>query len=241
MKQMNKGRVFFVLIACAWALVEGGCTQEPNYGAERRLAWPGPRRQVWAVAPAIDLSGQRYVDPLLQADLLYQQLQGVEGITVIPVNRVVEVYSSLHIEKVQSEEQAAIVCDLLGCTGLLVPTITTYDAYNPPKFGASLQLFMQAGTFMGRPKNIDVRDLVRSATPGTNESAPPRPNFIQAVGMFDAADGSVRQAVLDYAQGRNDPTGPLGSKEYFVNMDRYAGFAYHRLIRDLMGMVSQYQ
>jgi len=52
--------------------------------------------------------------------------------------------------------------------------------------------------------------------------------------MYDAANGSVRQQLLDYAQGRQDPAGPLGSKEYFVSMDRYCGFVYHELISDLV-------
>jgi hypothetical protein len=64
--------------------------------------------------------------------------------------------------------------------------------------------------------------------------SPTHGNYLQVVGMFDAANGSVRQAVLDYAKGRNDPTGPLGSKEYFVNMDRYCGFVYSSLITELI-------
>ena len=59
-------------------------------------------------------------------------------------------------------------------------------------------------------------------------------NFVQVVGAYDAANGTVRQKMLDYAAGRNDPTGPLGSKEYLVSMDRYAGFVYHDLIVKLM-------
>ena len=62
---------------------------------------------------------------------------------------------------------------------------------------------------------------------------PPQGGFVQAVGMYDAANGSVRQALFEYAQGRNDPVGPLGSKEYFVSMDRYCGFVYHSLIGEL--------
>jgi len=52
--------------------------------------------------------------------------------------------------------------------------------------------------------------------------------------MFDAANGSVRELLADYAAGRNDPAGPLGQREYILNMDRYCGFVYHELIRDLM-------
>ena len=71
----------------------------------------------------------------------------MHGLTVVPVNRVAEVYASLRIEKVQSAEQAAIVCDLLGCDALVVPTMTAYDPYNPPKMGASLQVFRRPGEY----------------------------------------------------------------------------------------------
>ena len=36
------------------------------------------------------------------------------------------------------------------------------------------------------------------------------------------------------AAGRADPTGPYGSDEYLVDMDRYCGFVYHALLADLM-------
>jgi hypothetical protein len=238
MKQMNHSRGLIVLVLFAF-LAHGCAEQEKPYGTERPLSWPGRRQQVWAVAPAVDLSGQREVDPLLQADLLYAQLQQVNGMTVIPVNRVVEVYASLRIEKVQSEEQAALVCDLLGCDGLVVPSITAYDPYNPPKFGASLQLFRMPGSY-ARPAGLDVRELTRQAAPGPDESMPQRSGFVQAVGMFDAANGSIREALFGYAAGRNDPAGPLGNREYLVSMDRYCGFVYHCLIAELIGgMVEQ--
>lgn len=216
-----------------------GCEPKPpQYGTERPLNLTPGKRQVWAIAPAINLSGQQSVDPLLQADLVYQQLQAVHGVTAIPVNRVAEVYASLRVEKVQSAEQAAIVCELLGCDGLIVPTITAYDPYEPPKFGASLQLFGKPGNF-DLPPAVDPRDLVRQAAPPPGAAAPPpvmasSGAIAQSVGMFDSANGSVRQSLLDYAVGRADPVGPLGSKEYFVSMDRYCGFAYHELIAGLV-------
>lgn len=231
---MNLIDKWLVLVLGLWIAGLCGCAEKPpQYGMERPLNWLGSRRQVWAVAPALNLSGQNQVDPLLQADLLFGQLQQVNGITAIPVNRVAEVYASLRIDKVQSEEQATLVCDLLGCDALLVPTITAYDPYNPPKVGAAIQLFAQASS-SARPAAVDVRELARRATPGPNESAPSRSNFVQVVGMYDAANGSVRQSLWDYARGRNDPKGPLGEKEYLVSMDRYCGFVYHCLISDLI-------
>jgi hypothetical protein len=219
-----------ILIA---ALCLVGCAKPPKYGTEVRQSMAGDRKVVWAVAPAINLSGQASVDPLLQADLLYQQLQQVEGVTVIPVNRVAELYLSLGIEKVQSTEQAAMVCDLLGADGLVVPTITIYDPYNPPKLGASLQLFIKPGA-NERGNTLDPFALSRMATPGELAPLEKRPDFEQAVGMFDAANGSVRERLFYYAAGRNDPVGPLGNKEYLASMDRYCGFVYHELIGQLI-------
>ena len=158
---------------------------------------PGKRRVVWAVAPAINLSGQGGVDPLLQADIVYSQLQQVHGVTAIPVNRVCEVYSAMHLERVQSADQAAQVCELLGCDALLVPTVTLYDPYNPPKFGAALQLFAKR-LGLERSKAPDARELARRASPGENESLPPPSNdFRQVVGIFDGIGLAGAAAVLD--------------------------------------------
>jgi hypothetical protein len=211
-----------------------GCqSKEPGYGTERQLFLPGDRVQVWAVAPAVNLSGISDVDPLLQADIVYQQLQTVAGLKVIPVNRVLEVYASLQLTEVQSDDQASLVCDLLGADGLIVPTITSFDPYNPPKIGASLQLFAKAANY-ARPAGLDPRELSRMASPGATESLPADAQLLQVVGMYDAANGSVREKVLQFADGRNDPAGPLGSKEYFVSMDRFSSFVYHDLIEQLL-------
>ena len=188
-----------------------------------------------SVAPVVNLSGERAVEPILQADLLYQQLQQVQGLTVVPVDRTAEVLASLRLAKVQSEQQAAIVCDLLGCNALIVPTITAYDPYNPPKLGASLQLFVKPDSFP-RQAGLDPREMARQASPAPDQSLQRSGggSIIQVVGMYDAENGSVREALFQYAQGRHDPVGPMGAREYLVSMDRYCGFVYHGLIADLL-------
>jgi hypothetical protein len=225
-----------IIILTTAALLVVGCKNPPPYGREEQLALKARSQPIWAVAPAVNLSGETAVDPLLQADIVYAQLQSVHDVTVVPVNRVIEVYAALHIDKVESEEQAAVVCEQLGCDALVIPTVTAYDPYNPPKFGAAIQLLSRPGSI--HQPNVDARELSRRATPGVDQALPPRPNFIQVVGMFDSANGSVRDAVWTYAKGRNDPTGPLGTKEYLVNMDRYCGFVYHSLIADLVKEVA---
>jgi hypothetical protein len=231
---MRKSRTILSGALIGATLFGSGCSDAPPpYGVERTTLFPGHKRQIWAVAPMVNLSGQRSADPILQADLLYEQLQQVQGLTVIPVNRTVEVLLSLRIEKVQSEQQAALVCELLGCDGLIVPTVTIYDPYNPPKLGASLQFFMKPPA-VARTATFNPREMARAASPSVAQSATPPAGIIQAVGMFDAQNGTVRGALVKYAAGRNDPVGPLGAKEYLVSMDRYCGFVYHALIADLL-------
>jgi hypothetical protein len=95
---------------------------------------------------------------------------------------------------------------------------------------------MFRATKSGGPVNVDVRDLVRQAAPDPNTLPPPPTDagFVQTVGMFDAANGTVRDALAGYARGRHDPLGPMGNREYLLSMDRYMGFAYHTLIGDLL-------
>jgi hypothetical protein len=227
--------IFSILIVLAVCLLDYGCTKpDPPYGHEQIRALSTHRRQVWAVAPVINLSGEKGVDPFLQADLVFQQLQQVRGVTAVPVNRVAEVFATLNLERIASPEQAAIVCDLLQCDGLIVPSITIYDTYNPPKLGAALQLFVKPGNSILGP-NIDPRELSRSATPKESDPMPAGGNVVQAVGLFDAANGTVRDRLHLYAADRNDPMGPLGEKEYYLSMDRYCGFVYSELIEQLIG------
>lgn len=228
--------ILYSLIAVVLLSLFGCKSGQREYGVEQPLFLPGQVRQTWAVAPVINDSGQREVDPILQADLIYQQLQQVAGLNVIPVNRVVAVYASLRIERIQSEEQAALVCDLLGCDGLVIGTVSIYDPYDPPKLGASLQVFRK-GSFQ-RQATVDPRELARQAAPKPTDTMPSRPAFVQAVGMFDAANGSVRQELLHYAQGRSDPGGAYKQRAYLVEMDRFCGFVYHNLIAELLGKVA---
>jgi hypothetical protein len=224
-------------LALAMAAAVAGCSTTPPppkpYGVEAELSMPANRHGVWAVAPTINLSGQRPVDPLLESDLVYSQLQSVRGLTVIPVNRVVEVYLALRIDKVQSQDQASLVCDLLGCDGLIVPTVTAFDPYDPPKLGASLQLFIKPGAY-ARPVAFDAHDLTRQAAAGPGEAIAAASGLVQAVGMYDAANGSTRQAAIDFAEGRYDPAGPYGAREYIVSMDGFSGFVFHDLVKQLL-------
>jgi hypothetical protein len=217
----------------ALVLLAAGCAEKAvPYGRESINYAPryGPRSI--AVAPAVNLSGQSQPDPLLQADLVYQELQQVRGITAVPVNRVVQVMAGLGLRSIDSTEAAWAICDAVGVDALLLPSITAFDPYDPPKFGGSVQLFVRKATT--REGKLDPRMLSRRATGGEVQPGPVNADFIQVAAMFDAAAGSTRDRVDAYAVGRVDPTGALGTKEFYLNMDRYAAFAWHALIEDAL-------
>jgi hypothetical protein len=222
----------FLAVLGAWTAGCTGPTPPKPYPREQLMFLPGSHSLVWAVAPTVNISGQSHVDPLLQSDLVFQELQQVRGLTVIPVDRVVEVYASLRIDKVESEAQAENVCDLLGCDGLIVPTVSAYDPYDPPKMAASLQLFAKPGTVQ-QVQLLDPHELDRSPTVGDMDLPKPH-RLVQVVGMYDAADGSVRAHADAYAVGRVDPNGPMGNREIYLDMSRYGGFVYHDLISQLL-------
>ena len=213
-------------------------TREPPYPIEARLRLAAAAQQAWAVAPSVNLSGQRGIDPLLQADALYQEVQNVRGVTAIPVNRVAEAYASLGIGRVETPEQAQLVCELLSADALLVPTITIWDPYDPPKIGAAVQLFPRGGSLIrpGEMSMDDVRALSSAGRIADPIALPELPRaFAQEAGMYDASHGSVRAALATYAKGRNDPDGPAaGVKRYLLSMDRYGRFVYHELLYDLL-------
>ena len=224
---------WFVVLLCCFS---GACMEHaPEYGFENPTRLPFPRRQTWAVAPMVNISGQRAADSILQADIVFQQLQQVDGVVAIPVNRTIEVMLGLRLDRIATEQQAQLICELLGCDGLVIPTISIYDPYAPPKLGAALQLFTRSPVSLTKQANFNPRDYARQAS--AKGSAPPvNGSMLQVVGMFDAQNGSVRLALAQYTKGRNDPSGPMGEREYLMVMDRYCGFAWHLLIVDLINL-----
>ncbi|HEY0007578.1 MAG TPA: hypothetical protein VGB55_02545 [Tepidisphaeraceae bacterium] len=223
----------FILLMAACATASACTPKDKPYGRERQLVLAGQQAQVWAIAPVINLSGQPGVDAIIQADLLYQQLQTVQGLTVVPVDRVAQVYIASSIDQIQTPDQAMAVMELLGCQGLIIATVTQYDPYNPPKMGVALQLFRKDSITPQAPLP-NPHELVRAGAPPVETPMPQNPDFVQVIGMYDAANGSVRDAVIDYASGRHEPAGPMGEREYFNSMERFAGFAYFTLIEDLL-------
>ena len=136
-----------------------------------------------------------------------------------------EVYASLKISQVQSEEQAAAVCDVLGVDALVVPTVTLYDPYDPPKFGAALQVFEKPAGY-----------VLPEAGESTQPSIPVGKGFRQAVGIFDAANEQRKaQRVCSFMpRAATIRPGRWPGKSIWSTWTDIAGLCYNSLIRDLL-------
>jgi hypothetical protein len=139
---------------------------------------------------------------------------------------------SLKMNAVSSPADARSLLRMLGVDGLIVGSVTAYDPYQPPKFGAAVALFTGESV---QARAIDPVHITRARTeevaPGAMPSTAP---LAQVSGMFDANNHMTLLALNDYASGRNAPASAYGERIYLVRMDLYTQFAAHRLLHDLL-------
>lgn len=228
---LNHLTVHFWLALCVTVALAApaGCkrqaTVEPNVYAS-----PYVQPKVWAVAPLSNQSGVSEADGARLADHLAQQLQQAESINVVPVNRVIEAMSAMKLAQVASVGDAMALMNTLRVDGLVVGTITAWDPYDPPKIGATVQLYSRTP----RDRAMDPRLLTRAATsdalPSTQQQDQP---IATAGGHFDAANGTVIRRLEAYAHGRTPSDSAAGQRRYLISMDLYSEFVSHELMRRL--------
>lgn len=216
-------------------LVMTGCGGPERMPEPKVFPSPYPGVKLWAVMPFRDESGTSEVDGAAMADRLTQQLQQVEGVNVLPVNRVLEAMEERGLIIVDSAADAMELAAALGVDGLLVGTITAWDPYDPPRIGAAVQLYSPGRG--GGSAGLDPRRLRGAATGGPVFDGPNGTDrgqpIAQAAGYFDAANGTVRKHLRLYAEGRAPIDSPAGWRAYVLNMDRYSEFVSHELMRRL--------
>lgn len=188
---------------------------------------------VVAVAPAMNLSGSTQFDPNQFADFMASELSYAEGITVIPVSRVLSVLSAQGAGGVESPSHALELVSLLGADAILVFAVTEYEPYDPPRIGITGQLYG------ARPRpGIGALDPValsrqRGIQPGQAGSSPDR-LLGQSQRVFDAAHGSVVADIKRFAQLRGGEDSPFGWRKYVVSQQHFIRYCCHATIRVLL-------
>ncbi len=227
---MRIGAAIMLMIAAAFALP--ACSLEPKLTAPSALAAPYGQPQVWAIAPFINESGVSIVEGDRVADAFAIEAQLIDGIDTLPVNRVISAMRRLGLTAVTTPAQARSLLNALGADGLIVGTVTAYDPYQPPKFGAAIALFISESA---RSQHFDPTKLTRARTdeiaPGMMPDNAPS---AQAAGIFDGSNHQTLVWLGEYATGRNEPGSAFGQRIYLVRMDLFTQFAAHRLLHDLL-------
>lgn len=184
-----------------------------------------------AVAPILNFSGEFSLDPIAAADLLASELTFVEGVTVLPVNRVMAVLATQSRIQVESPAHALAVCEAVGADAILVAGITEYDAYTPV-VGIVLQMYA--------PQQHAVEDFepmlaARMAEPfEITRMVDPMLPTSQVQIVLNAAHERVQKAVRKYADPRDGNESHLGWREYLKVQSKYLRFCWNDALGRLM-------
>jgi len=210
-----------------------GCSFKDKLHPPLALASPYDRPQIWAVAPFANESGISIVKTDRIADVFVEQAEEIEGIDTIPVNRVLLGMRRLEMRAVNSPADALALMNVLGVDGLIVGTVSAYDPYPPPKFGAAVQLYRRDSRRSG--SRVDPVALTRAPTERVSPGElPTNSPAAQASGVFDARNHQTLMQLEEYARGRTQPGASYGVKVYLVNMELYTQFVAYRLLHDLL-------
>ena len=244
-------RAIFMLLLAGLSL--SGCgvlfntdKKAPPPPIEYAIESPYTRMHTLAIAPAINLSGSRDFDPLVVSDLLFAEMQQVQNLNVLPLNKTLLAMQRLGIRSIDDVKSAQKLADYLGADGLVVPAVTAYDPYNPPVVGMILQLYtpaaQPAGSASAPVKSQTLRinpDTVIFAAdlPNTGQGPDPRPErqpASQVAAVFNGSNQSVLKELQVFAEGRAPYDSALSAKRFLMDADAYMRFVCHAMTRRLM-------
>lgn len=198
----------------------------------RILPTPYGQPVLFAVVPFHNETGTTLVDSFTSAEQLAQQLQQIEGVTVISINRVIEAMEALQLPRVATPADAQALANALKVDGIIAGVVTDYDPYDPPRIGAAIQLFLTS-SIASAP--LDSRELTQAPSSDalpTHTQITLKPTA-QASGFFDASNGQVLTNLKAYAHGRTPNDSPAGWRRYILSIDLFNEFVSFELTRRL--------
>jgi hypothetical protein len=221
-------RAALLAVAAGLAGLAVGCKPEKT---EPQVASPYAQSLTVAVAPVLNFSGEFTLDPVKAADLLASELSDVEGLVVLPVNRVMAVLAMQNKQQIESPLHALAVAEAVGADAILVPAVTEYDPYTPV-----VGLILQMYTVPRRPSApLDARALSRQSAPlAIGEMTDPLQPTSQTQVVFNGTHEDVVKSVRHYAKSRDEEANPLGWRQYLKVQSLYLRFCWHDAIERLM-------
>lgn len=209
-----------------------GCS---NTHKQTPLTAPYSGQVTIAVAPVLNYSGTAELDTLKVTDILFSELQQVEGLAVVPVNRVLAQMAQDGTDSIQSPQQAVELAEKLGAQAIVVAAITEYSPYYPPVVGVALQLY-----------GFGNEDVVHSAFDPVTMERLPSPMKVhldlahkywpksQVLRIYNSRDRRTVDEVKQFAKERGTGTSPYEWELYLRTQTDYLRFVSHRAIRELL-------
>lgn len=192
--------------------------------------------QTIAVSPFLNQSGSEVLDTIAVTDEFYTELQQVEGLHVVPVNRVLSALGTLGKTQVDSPDEAYALLEALNADGVVVGSITQYDPYAPPKVGMAVQLYYRVSpqTTDLDSKYIHPGDLARHDKPFTGmvpgEAIRPRAAVVR---IYDADQTEVIEKIKRYAKKRSGSRRPAQWRNYITTRN-YLRFVSYEIITEML-------
>jgi len=214
-------------------LVLLGCANED---IRRIYHNPYPQHRSLAVLPFKNQSGSQVLDVIATTDEFVTELQQVQGLQVIPVNRVLAKLNDLGMDSVETPADVMAVADALDVDGVIVGSITRYEPYPPPMIGMTVQLYTRKDILEKEQSShfhIDPAELARAAKPFELDSSSPVTPLAMVIQIVDARQDRVVQRLKEYAKNRNNDPTPLAWKRYTTQRN-YLRFVSHEIIGELL-------
>ncbi len=209
------------------------CNSTEKLTTPAALASPYDRPQLWAVVPFNNESGVSVVKTDRVADIFAEQTEAIDGVSAIPVNRVLTAMHRLDLRAVSTPADAKALMTVLGVDGLIVGTVTSYNPYPPMKMGAAVQLYRREAT--AQATSLDPVQITRASNDHAMPTAANEP-VAQASGVFDASNHQTLAWLDDFTTGRSEPNSAYGKRIYLANMEMYTQFVAYRLLHDLLAV-----
>ena len=167
------------------------------------------------------------------SDKLVVALNGVEGWQAVPLNRTLEAMRQVGLAEIRTLDEARSILRIVGGDGIVVGTITEWNPYDPPRFGANILLVADEAEVQ---EAFESRRLTgRTGDGGTEPGAPVR-TLTDVVAVYDATNHTVRGQVREYAKSNDDVTDGFDPPEryYLMVFDHWLDFAASELVSTLV-------
>lgn len=217
-------------VACMVAIGLTACTQTLHRPIVLKAPYESER--AWAVVPFANESGVSQVDGTAVADRFVSEIEQVDGLRCLPLNRTLAAMRSLGMTSVRDLQQAYALMRTLQADGLVLGTITDWDPYKPLRFGAAVEV-ISSGTGPGG-RALDLNELTMPTQESVGGAEGARAEVSQASRIFDGRNNETLLELERYALGRSNPDSALGPKAYEVRIDLFSRFGAYVLTRDLL-------